>query len=134
MVDSLIEPALPPYPRRPITLFSDGCYIAPKCLECPLEVCILDDPTGPCRHFKDLRNQAIVGYVWIEGISYKDAAELFGVGVRTVTGIIGMPEVRLRRLYGHQGHGEGEGVVKTFQNGRRLVIFACGCQDVIDRS
>ena len=37
-----------------------GCWAAPKCLECPLALCVLDDPRGIASIRKDIRNAALM--------------------------------------------------------------------------
>lgn len=65
-----------------ITYADEGCHLAPSCLNCPLAVCILDDPRQLTRQRKTARDEQIA-----EALATYDpdqVAQQMGVSVRTI--------------------------------------------------
>ena len=62
----------------------EGCEFSESCLNCPLPLCVYEEPRGKQRLIKETRNSKIVGMYIHEGKSTGELAELFGVSQRTV--------------------------------------------------
>ena len=61
-----------------------GCDVAPKCLECPLPQCKHDDPLGYVRGLMQQRDALILEEMEQRGLSVEEAAQVFGITVRTI--------------------------------------------------
>ena len=62
----------------------EGCEFADSCLNCPLPLCIYDEPGGRQRLLKRRRAQEMVRLLTTEGKGIKELAEIFNVSPRTV--------------------------------------------------
>lgn len=61
----------------------NGCELSPKCLECSLPSCILDDMREKVRALKLKRNLAFRELVK-QGKTLQEIANIYGVSVHTV--------------------------------------------------
>ena len=61
----------------------EGCEFAESCLNCPLPVCVYEEPGGKRRLLKRLRAKEMAR-LFSEGKGIKELAEMFGVSRRTV--------------------------------------------------
>jgi hypothetical protein len=61
-----------------------GCEFASSCLNCPLPLCVYDEPGGKRRLLKRQRAQEMARLFTTEGKGQKELAEIFGVSQRTV--------------------------------------------------
>lgn len=61
-----------------------GCVESPRCQACPLPQCRYDDPVAYQRLVTQRRRLLIVEAVQVEGLTPEQAAERFGVVMRTV--------------------------------------------------
>ena len=61
-----------------------GCKVAPKCLECPLPQCRYDEPWGYQKLLLRQRDQAVIAAMEQDGLNVDQAAERFGLVVRTI--------------------------------------------------
>lgn len=64
-----------------------GCEFSPSCLDCPLEMCILDSPYSAGKQKKMAWNQQIRKFK-SEGKSQQDIATAFNIGIRTVQRVL----------------------------------------------
>ncbi len=62
----------------------EGCEFADSCLNCPLPICVHDEPGGGQRLRKRQRAARMAGLYTSEGKGVKELAEVFGVSKRTV--------------------------------------------------
>jgi len=62
----------------------EGCEVADSCLNCPLPVCIYDEPGGKQRLVKRQRAREMARLFTNEGKGVKELAQIFGVSQRTV--------------------------------------------------
>ncbi len=62
----------------------EGCDLAASCLNCPLPVCIYDEPGGKQRLLKRRRTSEIARLHFQEKKSVRELARIFGVSTRTV--------------------------------------------------
>jgi len=65
-----------------------GCVFADSCLNCPLPMCVHDEPGGRQRLLKRWRAEEMDRLFINEGKSTKELADIFGVSLRTVQRII----------------------------------------------
>lgn len=61
-----------------------GCEFASSCLNCPLPLCVYDEPGGKRRLLKRRRAQEMARLFTTEGKGLKELAEMFNVSQRTV--------------------------------------------------
>jgi len=61
-----------------------GCEVAPACLTCPLPQCKHDDPWGYRRDLTKRRDAQMLEEIYQKGLTFDQAAALYGVNVRTV--------------------------------------------------
>lgn len=61
----------------------DGCFVAPACLSCPLDVCRYDDPAAVTKYRNATRNAAIAEALNAGGVRSEVAAR-FGLSERTI--------------------------------------------------
>lgn len=98
--------------HRPWLMYPDrGCWVSPKCLECPLETCIEDIPFSrktatrafrltSLRAARRARDAEIIRlYLDGRGLSYKAIGQQFGIGDRAIAHIVS------REMKGDNGHG-----------------------------
>jgi AraC-like DNA-binding protein len=62
----------------------EGCDLAASCLNCPLPVCVHDEPGGKHRLLKQRRTAEIARLRLHEKKSVAELARIFGVSTRTV--------------------------------------------------
>ena len=62
----------------------EGCEFADSCLNCPLPICVYDEPGGKRRLLKRRRAQEMARLFTTEGKGQKELAKIFGVSQRTV--------------------------------------------------
>ncbi len=62
----------------------EGCEFAESCLNCPLPICIYDEPGGKQRLLKRQRAREMAKLFTNEGKGIKELAQIFGVSQRTV--------------------------------------------------
>lgn len=62
----------------------EGCEFADSCLNCPLPLCVYDEPGGKRRLLKRQRAQEMARLFTTEGKGQKELAEIFSVSQRTV--------------------------------------------------
>ena len=62
----------------------NGCEIGESCLNCPLPICIYDEPGGRQRWLKKQRDGELVRLFQKEGKEVKELAAMFGISQRTV--------------------------------------------------
>jgi len=62
----------------------EGCEFAESCLNCPLPICIYDEPGGKQRLLKRQRAREMARLFTDEGKGIKELAQTFGVSQRTV--------------------------------------------------
>lgn len=62
----------------------EGCEFAESCLNCPLPVCIYEEPGGKRRLLKRLRAKEMGRLFTSEGKGVKELAQIYGVSQRTV--------------------------------------------------
>jgi hypothetical protein len=61
-----------------------GCEVSQSCLNCPLPQCKYDDPLWYQKHRRLAKDLKVLSVMRIEGLSVEEAAERFGVTVRTI--------------------------------------------------
>ena len=61
----------------------EGCEFADSCLNCPLPVCIYDEPRGRQHWLKKQRDRELVR-LFEKGKEVKELALMFGISQRTV--------------------------------------------------
>ena len=61
-----------------------GCEFADSCLNCPLPMCIYDEPRGRQRFLKRQRAAEMARLSTEEGKGTRELAKMFGVSQRTV--------------------------------------------------
>jgi len=66
----------------------EGCEFAESCLNCPLPVCIYDEPGGKQRLLKRRRAREMSRLFTTEGKGIKELAQIFGVSQRTVQRVL----------------------------------------------
>ena len=62
----------------------EGCEFAESCLDCPLPVCIYEEPGGKRRLLKGQRAREMARLFTNEGKGIKELAQMFGISQRTV--------------------------------------------------
>ena len=62
----------------------EGCEFAESCLNCPLPICIYDEPGGKQRLLKRQRAREMARLFTDEGKGIKELAQIFRVSQRTV--------------------------------------------------
>ena len=62
----------------------EGCEFADSCLNCPLPMCVCDEPRGRQRLLKRQRAGEMARLFAEEGKGTKELAQVFGVSQRTV--------------------------------------------------
>jgi len=62
----------------------EGCEFAESCLNCPLPVCIYEEPGGKRRLLKRLRAKEMARLFTAEGKGIKELAQIYRVSERTV--------------------------------------------------
>jgi AraC-like DNA-binding protein len=62
----------------------EGCEFAESCLNCPLPVCIYEEPGGRQRLLKRQRAREMTRLFTDEGKGVKELAQIYGVSRRTV--------------------------------------------------
>lgn len=62
----------------------EGCEFAESCLNCPLPVCIYEEPGGKRRLLKRLRAKEMARLFTNEGKGIKELAQIYRVSQRTV--------------------------------------------------
>jgi AraC-like DNA-binding protein len=62
----------------------EGCEFAESCLNCPLPMCVYDEPGGRRRLLKRRRAQEMARLFTREGKGIRELAAIFGVSQRTV--------------------------------------------------
>ena len=62
----------------------EGCEFADSCLNCPLPVCIYEEPGGKRRLLKRRRAREMARLFTDEGKGIKELAQMFGISQRTV--------------------------------------------------
>ena len=62
----------------------EGCEFAESCLNCPLPVCIHEEPGGKRRLLKRRRAREMARLFTDEGKGVKELAQIYGVSERTV--------------------------------------------------
>ena len=62
----------------------EGCEFAESCLNCPLPVCIYEEPGGKRRLLKRQRAKEMARLLTTEGKGIGELAQIFGVSQRTV--------------------------------------------------
>ena len=82
----------------------EGCESASSCLNCPLPLCVYDEPGGRQRLLKRQRGQEMVRMYTTEGKGVKELAETFKVSQRTVQRALkkAFSEVTNREVTGHE--------------------------------
>jgi hypothetical protein len=61
-----------------------GCEFSQSCLNCPLPVCVYEEPGGRQRLVKRKRATEMVRLYTTEGKSVRELAKIFGVSTRTI--------------------------------------------------
>ena len=61
-----------------------GCEASDSCLDCPLPICRYDDPEWYLRHRRMVKDFKIVQIIEREHLTVEEAAERYGITVRTV--------------------------------------------------
>jgi len=61
----------------------EGCEFSDSCLNCPLPMCVHDEPGGRQRLLKRWRAEEMVRLFVVEGKSTKELAQIFGISLRT---------------------------------------------------
>ena len=62
----------------------EGCEFAHSCLNCPLPVCVYDEPGGKTRLFKRKRQAEMAQLFIKEGKNIRELAKIYKVSRRTV--------------------------------------------------
>lgn len=62
----------------------EGCEFAESCLNCPLPICIYEEPGGKQHLLKKLRAKEMARLFTTEGKGIKELAQTFDVSQRTV--------------------------------------------------
>jgi len=62
----------------------EGCEFAESCLNCPLPVCIYEEPGGKQRLLKRQRAREMARLFTDEGKGVKELAQIYGISQRTV--------------------------------------------------
>lgn len=65
-----------------------GCEFSPTCLNCPLPVCIYDEPGGKQAVLKRRRAAEMCRLHYQEGKTIRELAGIFRVSVRTVQRVL----------------------------------------------
>ena len=63
--------------------FDTGCKYSPTCLNCPLPICIYDDPNFFKNFIKESRDKSIF-QDYEKGMSVKELSLKYGVSIRTI--------------------------------------------------
>jgi len=63
--------------------FDTGCKYSPTCLNCPLPICIYDDPNFFKNFIKESRDKSIF-QDYEQGMSVKELSLKYGVSIRTI--------------------------------------------------
>jgi len=71
-------------PPEYCTYPDEGCEFSESCLNCPLPVCVYEEPNGRQRLIKEIRNKEIVEMHINEGKGTGELAEIFGFSQRTI--------------------------------------------------
>ena len=66
----------------------EGCEFSDSCLNCPLPMCVHDEPGGRQRLLKRRRAEEMFRLFAEEGKSTKELAHIFGVSLRTAQRVI----------------------------------------------
>lgn len=67
----------------------DGCYVAPKCLECPLATCVLDIPDGGFDYGTRLAKRAVeIVALRKEGVAIREIAEKYDLTERSIQRVL----------------------------------------------
>ncbi len=69
--------------KEEINFKDSGCRFSSSCLNCPIEICIYDDPAIVRNLEKSIRDKNIIKDR-AEGLSNKQIAEKYNISVRTV--------------------------------------------------
>ncbi len=77
----------------------EGCEFASSCLNCPLPLCVYDEPGGRQRILKRRRAEEMARMYTTEGKGVKELAEIFKVSQRTV-------QRALKRAFSEAANGE----------------------------
>jgi hypothetical protein len=82
----------------------EGCEFASSCLNCPLPVCVYDEPGGRQRLLKRQRGRDMARMYTTEGKGIKELAEIFKVSQRTVQRALkkAFSEASKREVTGHE--------------------------------
>jgi len=62
----------------------EGCEFAESCLNCPLPLCVYEEPGGRRRLLKRLRAKEMARLLTAEGKGIGELAQIYGVSERTV--------------------------------------------------
>mgnify|MGYP001243838987 CR=1 FL=1 len=73
----------PELPSDDSNYFDTGCRYSNSCLNCPLPICVYDDPDFFKNLIKENRNKNIL-QDYEEGVSVKDLSLKYGVSIRTI--------------------------------------------------
>ena len=84
-LSSEIELDLPPEYCR---YHDEGCVFADSCLNCPLPMCVHDEPGGRQHLLKRQRDEDMSRLFTEEGKDTRELAQIFGVSLRTVQRIL----------------------------------------------
>jgi len=71
-------------PPEYCTYPDEGCEFSESCLNCPLPLCVYEEPRGRQRLVKEIRNMKIVDLYLQGGKSTVELADIFGISQRTI--------------------------------------------------
>jgi DNA-binding transcriptional ArsR family regulator len=82
----------------------EGCEFASSCLNCPLPLCVYDEPGGRQRILKRRRAEEMARMYTTGGKGVKELAEIFKVSQRTVQRALkkAFSEAANREVTGHE--------------------------------
>ncbi len=82
----------------------EGCEFSESCLNCPLPLCVYDEPGGRQRVRLRQRAREMARIARTDGVGTKELAKMFGVSQRTVQRALklALSESLEGERYGHQ--------------------------------
>jgi len=86
-----------------------GCEFGETCLNCPLPVCVYEEPGGKQRFVKRKRALEMTRLINSEGKSVKELADIFNVSTRTVQRALKVVKGDKQNHLSLEGRGMSEG-------------------------
>ena len=90
-----------------------GCEFSETCLNCPLPLCVYDEPGGKKRFLKRKRALEMGRLFSTEGKSIRELASIYKVSKRTVQRALKSVKSDKQRPFSLEERGQGEGECST---------------------